>query len=149
MGFFGFGKKKKNSAQNAGAAADPNAPAPPPPFIPDAQPNKQDIASMEKNSVFSKQELSKLKTRYQSLADEETGRVDKISFCSMPELACCATFVKLCMDKEFKEVGGGGRGGGDRGRRRKTQSYQRIDPPVSYPLTSSSSFNLYCPPRLA
>ncbi|GMI41956.1 hypothetical protein TrCOL_g13758 [Triparma columacea] len=116
MGFFGFGKKKKKETQNVGAAGDPNAPAPLPSFVPDAQPNKQDIASLEKKCVFSKQELSKLKTRYQSLADAETGRLDMSSFCSMPELACCATFVKLCMDKEFKGVGGGGgEGGGGRG----------------------------------
>eukprot|EP00520_Triparma_pacifica_P016500 CAMPEP_0118649752 /NCGR_PEP_ID=MMETSP0785-20121206/9874_1 /TAXON_ID=91992 /ORGANISM="Bolidomonas pacifica, Strain CCMP 1866" /LENGTH=154 /DNA_ID=CAMNT_0006542067 /DNA_START=79 /DNA_END=540 /DNA_ORIENTATION=+ len=108
---FGWGKKKKKKKNEAAPPADPNAPAPLPPFEPDALPGKQDVANLEKKLVFTKQELNKLKTRYQSLVDKETGRVDKDSFCSQPELACCATFVKLSMDKEFKNVQWGDPGG--------------------------------------
>jgi hypothetical protein len=129
MGFFGFGKKKKKETP----VDAPNVPAP---FVAQALPSKSEVASMEKKFIFSKQELTKLKARYKSLVDEETGKMEREAFCSQAELACCGTLVKLCMDKVVGEGGGAAEGGGQQ-RVWKILTFPKFELFVSYRLKSS------------
>jgi hypothetical protein len=94
---FGFGKKKKEEEEEEEGAADAKGrkeltdgtPAPPPkePFKKYNGPDKADIAKLasDRDNVFNRQELGKLKGRFGRLADAETGFVDKADFCSQPE----------------------------------------------------------------
>ncbi|GMI36931.1 hypothetical protein TeGR_g10325, partial [Tetraparma gracilis] len=97
MGLFGNLFSKKDAAP--ATPADPNADVKAPP------PSKKAIDELAKNGkfVFNKSEMTKLKNRFEVIANSETGLVDKTVLYNQPEFSCCLAMVMLCVENVIKK----------------------------------------------
>ena len=101
MGFLGkvFGSSKPPSAA---PPSDPNAPAP---DVKVPAPSKKDIEALAKTHRynFTKAEMIKLKGRFEMIASEQTGLLDREVLYRQPEVSCCLPMVQLVVEKVIKK----------------------------------------------
>ncbi|GMI10668.1 hypothetical protein TrLO_g9008 [Triparma laevis f. longispina] len=110
---FGFGKKKKKAEAEAAkpaAAIGPDGKENFPPKLETpyashvvSKKDVQDLISSNSN-VFNKSEITKLKNRFTSLHDPETGLVSVDTFCSQPEFTCSPSMVRLCVENLVQQA---------------------------------------------